>query len=374
MVIAVDARQRSVDGSDGLNNFTSEVLIKLATEHSNDSFIFFAGSKLQLSPPLPNISIVILQPNPTHFLSLKWWYDIQLAWALKKHRADVFIATTGLASLTTTVKQILIIPDLAFLRAGSWPTVKNRHFYKRYTAHSIKKSKKLLTFSNYIKEEVAIQYSVERNSIVAIGGGSNLVYTPVNWEEREAIKEQFAEGWEYFVFTGTLQQHSDFWNVLKAFSIFKKWQRTNLKLLIVATIDPGQEKELEKLNSYKYKSEVILKKDLSLPALRSVVAAAYAMVYPSFNGGFAVPVLNAIQCEVPVITSVNSSMGEICGDAALYVDPLKPEEIAEAMKQIYKDEGLRNRVVQLAKQRRDLFTWNKTAALLWKQIEQTVSE
>ena len=102
-----------------------------------------------------------------------------------------------------------------------------------------------------------------------------------------------------------------------------------MKLLI--TINWNSKDEAEKLKSYKYKNEVNLLQNLSVEDLARVTAGAYAMIFPSVYEGFGLAVLEALQCEVPVITSANGSMSEIAADAALYADTVKPEEIAEQM-------------------------------------------
>jgi len=92
------------------------------------------------------------------------------------------------------------------------------------------------------------------------------------------------------------------------------------------------------------------------------------LVYPSLLEGFGVPVLEAMRSEVPVITSLNSSMQEIAGDAALYADPKNYQDIADKMMLLYKDEDLRKELVQKGKKIVTQYSWNRTADLLWQTI------
>ncbi|MCW3110178.1 MAG: glycosyltransferase family 1 protein [Segetibacter sp.] len=375
MRIAVDTRFLHSDEMPELRNFTREVFGQLAVQHPEHEFIFFTDSASYGDlNSLKNVTTITITPKPTNVLLHKWWYDVRLSLALKKYKANIFIATYGLASLTTSIPQILIVRDLAFLKKRIYSPRNNYFYYKKYSSAFIKKSKSIVTLSNFVKEELAARYQVKKEAVQTLGSGTSASFKPIEWEEREEIKAQFAQGCEYFVFTGGLHPRANLLNLLKAFSIFKKWQKTNMKLVITGRFDTAFEKELDKLNSYKYRNEVFIKRDLSQTEMSAVVAASYAMIFPSYYEGLAMHVLDAIQCEVPLITSGNSSMSEIAGDAALYADPAKPEEIAEQMKKIFKDEQLRNKLIEAAKGRAKLFSWNKTAALLWQVIEQVVSK
>jgi glycosyltransferase involved in cell wall biosynthesis len=374
MRIAVDARFLQAEDKPELRDFTKEVFVRLSAQHKEHDFIFFTDSGSNGAVRLPkNVATVTITPKPTNVFLYEWWYNTKLALAIKKCTADLFIATYGLGSLTISIPQVLILRDLAFLHTRAYFPENSYSFYRRSTSRFIKRSTAIVTLSNFIKEELSKHYKVNEQIIQVIGSGTDTSFKPIKWEEREAIKEQFAEGWEYFVFTGGLHPPANLLNVLKAFSIFKKWQKTNMKLVVTGTFGPAFEKFLEKLDSYKYRNEVFIKKDVSQVELSQIVAASYAMIFPSSYEGFAVPVLNALQCHVPVITSKNGSMSEIAGDAALYVDPSSPEEIAEQMKKIYKDENLRNRMIAEGRLKSELYTWDNTAALLWQVIQQAYS-
>ena len=106
--------------------------------------------------------------------------------------------------------------------------------------------------------------------------------------------------------------------------------------------------------------------------LVKIVGSAYALVYPSLLEGFGVPVLEAMQCDVPVITSANSSMQEIAKDAALYADANNYTDIADKMMLLYKDENLRTELIQKGKLVVQQYSWDKTAELLWQTILKAV--
>ena len=102
--------------------------------------------------------------------------------------------------------------------------------------------------------------------------------------------------------------------------------------------------------------------------LARITAAAYALVYPSYFEGFGLPLLEAMQSGVPVITSNTSSMPEVGGNAALYADPTDPDAIAKHMLHIYRDESLRSRLVEAGKEQAARFSWDDAAEQLWQEL------
>jgi glycosyltransferase involved in cell wall biosynthesis len=129
---------------------------------------------------------------------------------------------------------------------------------------------------------------------------------------------------------------------------------------------------LQLLTTYKYKNDVVLTGYTEEKELAMLTGAAYAMVYPSLFEGFGVPVLEAMKCHIPVLTSANTSMQEIGEDAALYFDPQQPQDIADKMMLIYKDENLRSALIEKGKAIAANYSWQRTADLLWQCIVKTV--
>jgi glycosyltransferase involved in cell wall biosynthesis len=111
---------------------------------------------------------------------------------------------------------------------------------------------------------------------------------------------------------------------------------------------------------------------LSEDDLVRITASAYALVYPSLLEGFGVPVIEAMKCGVPVITSSHSPMQEIAGDAALYADANQPDDIADKMMLVYKDEKLRDELIRKGDPVAKQYSWQRTADLLWQSIQKTV--
>jgi glycosyltransferase involved in cell wall biosynthesis len=103
-----------------------------------------------------------------------------------------------------------------------------------------------------------------------------------------------------------------------------------------------------------------------------ITGSALALIYASLFEGFGIPILEAMHCDTPVITSNTSSMPEVGGNAVLYVDPYSVGSIADAMRKIYLDTKLREELIEKAKLQRTCFSWDNTSKLLWESMEKTL--
>ncbi len=228
-----------------------------------------------------------------------------------------------------------------------------------------KKARRIATVSTFSKEDISTHYGISPDLIDVVYNGAHDEYKPLDIDERKAVQEKYADGCEYFVFAGALHPRKNIVNLLKAFVIFKKRQPTNMKLLIVGRPAWKYEEVDEMKQTMPYRKEVKWVGYMNVDELSKVIGSAYALVYASLFEGFGIPILEAMQCNVPAIVSNTSSMPEVAGNAALLVDPTSPDDIANKMHQIYKDEALRAKLIENAKEQVKKFNWQSSADKLW---------
>lgn len=354
---------------EGYGHYAKEILSRMVQQHPEHEFIFlFDRPFSEEFISAPNIIPVVVSPAARHALSFYYWYHIKAPLALRKYKPDVWLQPFGFCSLTTKVPQVLIVHDLAFKHYPQFLVWHHRWFYQLFTKRFLYKAKKLVTVSEFSKTDIIQQYQIPAEKITVVSGAAREGFQPIDWQEKESVKNGHADGREYFLFTGGIHPRKNLMNLLKAFSLFKKWQHSNMKLLIAGRLAWQYDDILTKLKSYKYRNDVVLLDYLPDDQLMKITAAAYAVVYPSFFEGFGLPIIEAMQSGVPVITSNSSSMPEVGGDAALYADPNQPDEIAKQMLNLYRDETLRNQLAEKGKERAASFSWNRSAEELWQII------
>ena len=369
MIIAVNTRNLPDDFPEGYGYFIFEIFKRIAANNPRHQFIFiFNGKYDQRFVFGANVTPVIAGPAARHPLLWKFWYDVKVPAVLKKYKADVFVSCDGICSLATNVPQCLVIHDLAFLHYPSFVKKSHLLFYKKYTPEFLSKAKSIAVVSGFLKQEIIDQYKTTEAEIDVVFNAANETFQPVSDNEKIATKNKYTGGLEYFIYAGLIDPQKNLLNLLKAFSVFKKRQQTNMKLVLTGKTVKKYGSFAEDLKSYKYRKDVVLTGTVEETELVQLIGAAYGLVYPSLYEGFAAPVLEAMKCEVPVITSANSSMQEIAKGAALYADGTSYRDIADKMMLLYKDENLRKRLIQKSRQVADNYSWDKTADLLWQSI------
>ena len=336
MVIAVDIRF-----SDEYQNFVFESFKRITKQHPSHSFIFIFDKPHDPSFIFSeNVTAVVVKPQNISLLN-----DLKTSSLLKKHTVDIFVTAKTLSQ--TKVPQCLIA-------------------YDKITATSLKRTRVIISDSEFSKKEIIEKYKIADDKIDIVYKGVNENFKPIHFKGKEKIKEQYANGNEYFLVAGAIPSENYFLNLLKAFSAFKKMQKSNMQLLIATDVEVAT-KSLEKLRSFKFKDEVKLLAKLPEEKFVAIMGASYAFVYP-FAQDYLFA-LQAMKCDTPLVVNSTGALPEICSDAALYVHPESHKNIADKMMLIFKDEELRKQLIEKGSQLVKKYSWDNTANSLWKCIE-----
>lgn len=371
MIIAIYTRCLNRDEPGECGNYISQVFQRITKLHSAHTFIFIFDRPFECEFNFP-VNVIPVITGPQKNTPANWFilYNIKIPLLLKKYKADVFVSMS-FCSLTTKIPQCLILHELSFLQFPSFARKRNLSFHKRYTPRFVKKSKTVIAVSEFSKANIAEHYKVPQNKIQVAHAGIHEVYQSVSMQEREIMKEKYAEGNEYFIYTGEINPRNNLMNLLRAFSAFKKRQKSSMQLLITSEGEANYGELITSLASYKFRNDVKLLAGLPRHENVKIIASAYAMVYAPFYEEFGTSLLAAMKCEVPVITSSTGAMPEICSDAALYARPENFKEIAVKMMLLFKDEKLRKDLIENGKHQVQKFNWNNTAKQVWDSIEKT---
>jgi glycosyltransferase involved in cell wall biosynthesis len=337
MKIAVNTRFLLNDYLEGYGYFIYETFKRITKNHPEHEFIFIFDRLFDKRFIFsPNIKSVVTGPPARHPLLWKLWYDVKVPAVLKKYNAEIFVSCDGFCSLTTNTPQCMVMHDLAFLHYPSFIKKSHLLFYKRYTTKFLNKAKSVATVSEFSKQDIIAHYKTPADKIDVVYNAAKEIFHPLSNEEKEATKKKYTGSKEYFVYAGAIHPRKNLINLLKAFSRFKKRQQTSMKLILTGRLAWKYESFTKSLKTYKYRNDVVMTGYLDEEELIKVIGSAYALIYPSFFEGFGVPVLEAMRCEIPVITSADSSMQEVAKDAALYADPNSFNDIADKMMKFIK--------------------------------------
>lgn len=375
MIVAINTRFWLPGQLEGVGYFTQEVVSRLAQDHPEHQFYFIFDRPPPAPLPLPpNAEVLVLPPAARHPVLWTWWFNWKLPAVLRKIKADVFVSLDGYASLRTRVPQCLVVHDLGFLhQPGAYKKVHLR-FLRRNLPRFLQKARRIATVSEFSKNDIIRQYGIPAEKIRVVYSAVKQGFSPISYEAQAAVKEKFTGGSEFFLYVGAIQPRKNLVALLKAFSIFKRRLKSGMKLVLAGRMAWMNDEFQQLLGSYKYRDDVVLTHYLEQEELSRLVASAYALVYPSLFEGFGVPVLEGMQSGVPVLTSQGTSMQEIGGDAALYFDATRHEDIADKLMLIYKDETLRDRLIRKGTELAPRYSWQRTADLLWESVNDALAD
>ena len=373
MNIAVNTRLLIKDKLEGIGWFTYESLKRITGQHPEHQFYFIFDrnypSEFIFSD---NITPIVLYPQARHPLLFYLWFEYSLASLLKRLNADLFLSPDGYLSLKADTKSLAVIHDLNFEHYPKDLPLLIRIYYRHYFPKFAAKAARIATVSEFSKQDIVKLYRVPAEKVDVVYDGANETYFPLSPEEVKKIRKQYSDGSPYFIFIGSIHPRKNLVNLFKAFDIFKRNVSSDVKLLVVGAKKWWTTEINQAFKGMQSADEVIFTGRLNTGELRLALGASLALTYVSYFEGFGIPIVEAFRMHIPVITSNVTSMPEVAGDAALLVDPLNPETIAEAMKQVSENTLLRDDLVRKGEIRKNLFTWQKTADRLWESIEKAM--
>ncbi|MES1221236.1 MAG: glycosyltransferase, partial [Bacteroidota bacterium] len=221
--------------------------------------------------------------------------------------------------------------------------------------------------SDISKQNLVQQHNREKEKIFVVKPAADEKYKPLLWTEKENTKIEFTGGKEYFSVTG-INETKKIITVLKAFSIFKKKQQSNMHLVIIAENITGNSELFEKLENFKYRTDVHLHNSYPGEETVNIISSAYALVCSGNENALPVMVLNAFNAGIPVVVSKQDSPAELTSDAVLYTDITDQELLAADLNKLYKDEMLRSRLIEKGKNMSQKFNRQQSIEQVWNGI------
>jgi len=262
--------------------------------------------------------------------------------------------------------------DLAYEHFGNDVPFVTRLYYRYFMPRFAKKATRIATVSEFSKQDIIRQYQISADQIDVVYSGIKDGYMPVDNETKKRIREKYSDGSNYFLFVGIIHPRKNVPKLLESFDRFKTESRSNHKLIITGRRAWTFTEVSSTLSRMNHKNDVIFLGYLPIDDLKSVIASADCLMYISLFEGFGVPILEAMKCEVPVITSNTSSMPEVAGEAAILVNPTSIREISIAMNNVTTDINLRNSLIENGKIQSQKFSWDSTALKLWECCEKVL--
>ncbi len=297
--------------------------------------------------------------RPSRMITL---VGIPLAIILSKEKPDLIFSPTHYIPRFTSVPRIVTIFDLSFFYFKKMFKVSDYIQLKNWTGYSVKNAKYIVTISKSTKKDIVKFYDIDpKKIIVAYPGYDATIFKPFKDKEKIAsFLEKYGIDQPYILYTGTIQPRKNLVKLIESFTNIE-----GLKLVIAGKYSgTGRqawmtEEILSAPKKFGVEEKIIFTNYIPADELALLMNGATAYILVSLYEGFGLPALEAMACGAPVIASNVSSLPEVVGDAGLLVDPNSATQIEQAIRTIYTDKKLRNKLSKKSLERAKKFSWKK---------------
>lgn len=284
------------------------------------------------------------------------WEQIELPIFLLKNKNPLLLNFTSTAPVFYK-NQINTIHDIISIKHPEWYSKKAALYYKLLLPFVAKNCVKLVTVSDYVKKELFFFFNIKPEKICVVSNGISEIF------KNEVVSEKI--NFEYILAVGSIDPRKNIKKLIEAFLMLKN---STLKLVLV-----GKEHPTFATTDFaipiERKKDIIFTGYISDEKLRDYYISAKVFVFPSLEEGFGIPPLEAMSCGCPSIVSNASSIPEVCGDAALYIDPKNTNDIYLKLKTILIDDELRKNIIEKGVIRKNCFSWEISAQKIIKIIK-----
>lgn len=365
MKIGIEGQRLFRKKKHGMDMVALELIRNLqAIDKENEYFIFVKEDVDHCLEKTSNFHIVEMAPAPYPV-----WEQVNLPAAAKKANCDILHCTSNTAPIFTSIPLIITLHDIIYmeslsvLKKGFTSYQKFGNMYRRFVVPQVvKKSARIITVSEFEKKRIGEFFHVDDHKLRAIYNGVSTHFKPVEEVDYlNLIKTKYSLPDKFLFFFGNTDPKKNTPGVLKALSLFLNSSKEKIPLVMLDFDREELDKIISDIGDPTLHDNIRLTgyvPNIELPAL---YALSTIFLYPSLRESFGIPMLEAMACGIPVITSNTSSMPEVGGDAALFIDPYKPEEITQAMHKLLSDKSLRESLIIRGFENARKFSWHAMA-------------
>lgn len=327
-LIGIDANEANlIRERVGSNKFAYNILLALSKLNIDINFrVYLSTPTLEDLPKEKDNWKYRIIPPP------KFWtqWRLPLDLYLHKPRPDIFLSLGHYAPRFSPIKTIVSIMDLGFLIYPEQLTKKDLWQLKSWTGYSIESATHILTISEHTKKDIMTFYNVDPDKIsIVYPGYDQNIFKPINNKEKlHQILGKYSINNPYLIFVGALKPNK---NLERLLSAFNKLDQKNLDLVIVGKKGWLYESIFKTVAELGLENRVIFTGFVPEVELPYLLNGAQLFVSPSLYEGFGMPVVEAMACGTPVLTSNVGSLPEVVGDSGVVVDPYEIDSITKGI-------------------------------------------
>ena len=353
----------------GIGNYTYHLLRALSETAGDHTFVLYVNGRESLSgvPVDPRFTAKVVGRG----LPYPVWEQVSLPLQVMRDRLDVLHcpANTAPLFLAKRTKLIVTIHDVMYLlpasvlpQSPSFYQRLGRFYYRLLAPPAARRARCIMTVSQRSKRDIVDKLRVPQEKVRVIYESGNAQCRPLaDSSPVTEVKQRYSIDGQYVFALGAVDPRKNTIGVLRSFAHLGKLTALPIRLVIAGLAPEARSAFHTTISRMNLDGRVVLLGFVSEDELVALYNGAAVFVYPSLYEGFGMPILEAMACGTPVVTSPAGAIPEVAGDAALYVDPHKPEEIAHTILRVISDAGLRARMVEKGLDQAKRFSWLNTA-------------
>lgn len=370
--ILVNTRFLIKNKLEGIGRFTYETLKIITQSHPEHEFVFLFDRQWDEDFIFAkNVTPLKISPQARHPFLWYWWFGQSVPAIINRIKPDVFLSPDGFTTYKTNVKKVTVFHDLAFEHYPKDVDWLVRKFYQTFTPGYTQVSDRIAAVSEYSKQDLVKTYGVDGDKIDVVFNGASSYFKPSSDEQKFKTKQKYTSGNNYFCFVGALQPRKNVANLFKAYDAFKIASKSDIKLVIVGRKAWKSDDIFKTYEAMQFKDNVVFTDHLKHEEIALIYGASLGLIYIPYFEGFGIPIVEAQNCECPVITSNVTSMPEVGGDGAVLVNPFDINEISNAINSLL-DYNFRKNLIEKGSENCKRFSWQLTARKLWNTIEKVL--
>ena len=368
MRIAIDARKLH---DYGIGTYVRNLVRALARQDTDDTYVLLCPRRDVDFVESLGPRFVALEESSANY-SVREQISVPLS--LWRGRVDLFHAPHYVVSPLTLCPFVVTIHDCIHLRFPQYLPNRVAPVYARTMMSSAaRRARRVLTVSQASKQDILhfLKIPAEKIEVIYNGLDERLAKAP-SADEVSRVQQRFQLTSPFVLYTGNIKPHKNVDRLIHAFSLLRKRGMTEAKLLIIGD-EISKYPNLRRLvHRYQLHQHVRFLGFVPDATLAVLYRLASVFVFPSLYEGFGLPPLEAMAAGAPVITSNVSSLPEVVGDAALLINPLDENAIADAMCRVLGDAALRTELVRRGHERVKAFSWERAAARTYQVYAELV--
>lgn len=364
MKIAIDASRAFLHERTGIEEYSYQLIKHLRTPLEKQQVVLYLrrGTVENIDFDLPDTWSIRPLWAP------RLWTYIRLSLSLIFHFPNKLLIPGHIVPPIHPKDTTVVIHGLEFEVQPESYSKYERFSMRRGIKNSCKWSKNIVCVSNNTKRDLIEIYDVPKKKMRVVYEGVNSAPSDNIKQSIEVLQKYGVEKQQYFIFIGRLEERKNISNILNAYDILRKHFGVMQKLVLVGKGGHGWERIEQEIQEHSFANDIIVTGFVSEEEKWALLRNTSVFVFPTLYEGFGLPVLEAQQLGVPVVTSNNSSLKEISQKSALLVDPLLAPDIAEKMNVLITNMEVRNEIIKNGFENINRFDWDRCARLVAKVV------